>query len=78
MAEGSIPVPGGLGGARIPETTRPEAFEGTWLEKLHSWVVTVDHKKLGILYVLYALGFFVVAGVGKEEHGMLAGAHARK
>jgi cytochrome c oxidase subunit 1 len=63
MAEGSIPVPGGLGGARIPETARPEAFEGTWLEKLHSWVVTVDHKKLGILYVLYALSFLVVAGV---------------
>ena len=60
MAGGSIPVPGGLGGA---EVARPEAFDGTWLEKLHSWVVTVDHKKLGILYVLYALTFFVVGGI---------------
>jgi cytochrome c oxidase subunit I len=60
MAGGSIPVPGGLGGA---EVARPEAFDGTWLEKLHSWVVTVDHKKLGILYVLYALAFFVVGGI---------------
>ena len=59
MAEGSIPVPGGLGGARLPETARPEVFEGTWLETLHSWVVTVDHKKLGILYVLYALLFLL-------------------
>jgi cytochrome c oxidase subunit I len=60
MAEGSIPVPGGLGGA---EVARPEAFEGTWLERLHSWVVTVDHKKLGIMYVLYALLFLVVGGI---------------
>ncbi len=32
-------------------------------ERLHEWVVTVDHKKLGILYILYALFFFVVGGV---------------
>jgi len=32
-------------------------------ERLHDWVVTVDHKKLGILYILYALFFFVVAGI---------------
>ena len=63
MAEGSIPVPGGLGGARIPETARPEAVDGTWLETLHSWVITVDHKKLGILYMLYALIFLVVGGI---------------
>ena len=32
-------------------------------ERLHDWVVTVDHKKLGILYIVYALFFLVVAGV---------------
>jgi cytochrome c oxidase subunit I len=32
-------------------------------ERLHDWVVTVDHKRLGILYILYALFFFVVGGV---------------
>ena len=32
-------------------------------ERLHDWVVTVDHKKLGIMYILYALFFFVVGGV---------------
>ena len=32
------------------------------LEWLHSWVVTVDHKKLGILYVVYAIFFLLVAG----------------
>ncbi len=30
---------------------------------IHSWVVTVDHKKLGILYIGYALIFLVVAGI---------------
>src|SRR6202167_6038413 len=32
-------------------------------ERLHDWVVTVDHKKLGILYILYALFFLVVGGI---------------
>ena len=31
--------------------------------RLHEWVVTVDHKRLGVMYVLYALAFFVVAGI---------------
>ena len=38
------------------ETGRP------WVETLHEWVTTVDHKRLGILYILYALFFLVVAG----------------
>jgi cytochrome c oxidase subunit I len=32
-------------------------------ETLHEWVTTVDHKKLGILYLIYALLFLVVGGV---------------
>jgi cytochrome c oxidase subunit 1 len=35
----------------------------TWTEQLHSWVTTVDHKRIGIMYVLYALGFLVVGGI---------------
>jgi len=34
----------------------------TWTEVLHEWVTTVDHKRLGILYILYALLFLAVAG----------------
>jgi len=30
---------------------------------LHDWVTTVDHKKLGILYILYALVFLVIGGI---------------
>ena len=26
-----------------------------WLDELHGWVTTVDHKRLGIMYVLAAL-----------------------
>src|ERR1700756_5530449 len=31
--------------------------------RLHEWVTTVDHKRLGILYILYALFFLVIAGI---------------
>jgi cytochrome c oxidase subunit I len=30
---------------------------------LHGWVTTVDHKRLGILYILYALVFLVIGGI---------------
>jgi len=33
------------------------------LDHLHEWVVTVDHKKLGLMYIMYALLFLVVGGV---------------
>src|SRR5271155_2266451 len=32
-------------------------------ERLHDWVVTVDHKKLGILYILYGLVMLVIGGI---------------
>ena len=33
------------------------------LTRLHEWVVTVDHKRLGIMYVVAGLAFFVIAGL---------------
>src|ERR1700735_4351330 len=30
---------------------------------LHEWVTTVDHKKLGILYIVYSLFFLVIGGI---------------
>jgi cytochrome c oxidase subunit 1 len=33
------------------------------LAKLHTWVVTVDHKRLGIMYVGVGLVFLLIAGV---------------
>src|SRR5262245_17328363 len=41
--------------------TRPAA--PPWTAVLHDWVTTVDHKKIGILYVLLAVVFLVVGGV---------------
>src|SRR6516165_4941839 len=31
--------------------------------RLHGWITTVDHKRLGIMYILYALVFLVFGGV---------------
>src|SRR6185503_12643803 len=42
---------------RAEETPRP------LVDRLHQWVTTVDHKRLGILYVLYALCFLVIGGI---------------
>src|SRR3989440_4136721 len=33
------------------------------VDKLHEWVATVDHKRLGVLYIIYALVFLVIGGI---------------
>src|SRR5580692_6943286 len=48
-----------------PDVIEPVVSDGskrTLLEKLHKWVVTVDHKRLGILYILYSTFFLLVGG----------------
>src|SRR6201996_4290401 len=32
------------------------------LSVVHEWITTVDHKKIGIMYIVYALIFLVIAG----------------
>lgn len=34
-----------------------------WTAALHDWVTTVDHKKIGIMYVLMAIVFLVIGGI---------------
>ena len=34
-----------------------------WVDQLHQWLTTVDHKRLGILYIVSALLFLAVGGV---------------
>jgi cytochrome c oxidase subunit 1 len=51
MSTDSIALPGGY------EASRP------FVDQLHEWVTTVDHKRLGILYILFALFFLVVGGI---------------
>src|SRR4051795_8330374 len=34
-----------------------------WVDELHQWLTTVDHKRLGILYILSTLLFLAIGGV---------------
>jgi cytochrome c oxidase subunit 1 len=40
-----------------------ELASASWTAVLHEWVTTVDHKKIGILYILMSLVFLVIAGI---------------
>ncbi len=51
MAADSIALPG------ISAGSRP------FVDALHEWVTTVDHKRLGIMYIVYALFFLVIGGI---------------
>src|SRR5262249_51562542 len=42
---------------------QPVLASPSWTAVLHDWVTTVDHKKIGILYILMALVFLVIAGI---------------
>jgi cytochrome c oxidase subunit I len=43
---------------------RTETLAPTWKEgRVLSWVTTVDHKRIGVLYLVTAFGFFLAAGV---------------
>src|ERR1041384_6274346 len=44
------------------ELVQPSPAMG-WPGVLHDWVTTVDHKKIGIMYVLMAVVFLVIGGV---------------
>ena len=55
MVSQSLPQVGALGGER--------ARQKPWTERAHQWVVTVDHKKLGLMYIFYALIFLGIGGV---------------
>src|SRR5215470_20067114 len=42
----------------------PSVIDRTnWTARLHEWVVTVDHKKIGVMYILMAVVFLVIAGL---------------
>ena len=49
-----------------PSTT---AESRPFIDQLHEWATTVDHKRLGILYMVYALVFLVIGGI--EASGSL-------
>ena len=55
MATDSITWPGTQ--ETVETTPRP------LVDRLHEWVTTVDHKQLGLMYILYALVFLLIGGV---------------
>ncbi len=48
---------------KLPLTADIDESEPSALDRVHEWVVTVDHKRLGIMYITLALGFLVVGGI---------------
>jgi cytochrome c oxidase subunit 1 len=46
----------------VLDLTVQKAPRHHWLEVLHGWVTTVDHKRIGLMYIGYALIFLVIAG----------------
>src|ERR1700751_1120955 len=42
---------------------RTELASRPIVSRLHDWVTTVDHKRLGILYMMYAMVFLLVGGL---------------
>jgi cytochrome c oxidase subunit 1 len=57
MADSPLPISGHL------DLASPRYSQAAILQWLNSWVTTVDHKRLGILYTLYAIFFLLVGGV---------------
>ena len=43
-------------------TVEQETPRRPWTEVLHDWVTTVDHKKIGLMYILMAVVFLVLGG----------------
>jgi cytochrome c oxidase subunit 1 len=53
----SIPLSGVL------DLTPREKHPRLWLEVMHEWIVTTDHKKIGLMYIASALLFLLIGGV---------------
>jgi cytochrome c oxidase subunit 1 len=47
--------------AVLPEDDHPHGK--LWLDTVASWITTVDHKRIGLLYIGYALVFLVIGGI---------------
>ncbi|MEO6966127.1 MAG: cytochrome c oxidase subunit I [Acidobacteriaceae bacterium] len=53
----SIPLSGAID--RTPEEKHPRLF----LETMHEWIVTTDHKKIGLMYIVASLIFMAIGGI---------------
>jgi cytochrome c oxidase subunit 1 len=48
---------------RFPIAAPAEESTPSVFDRLHQWVITVDHKRLGIMYIVFALGFLMIGGI---------------
>ena len=55
MASDSLPISASIGSRELSRSA--------WYETLNEWVITVDHKKLGLMYIGSALLFLVIGGI---------------
>jgi len=55
MASDTLPIHDAIG---LPQETAR-----SWPETLHEWVITVDHKKLGLMYIGMGLLFLLIGGI---------------
>jgi cytochrome c oxidase subunit I len=53
----SIPLSGVL------DLTPEEKHPRLWLEVMHEWIVTTDHKKIGLMYIAASLMFMAIGGI---------------
>ncbi len=48
--------------ATVVQHPEPTHASG-WTEVLHDWTTTVDHKKIGIMYVIMSVVFLIIGGI---------------
>ncbi|MGC1783215.1 MAG: cytochrome c oxidase subunit I [Acidobacteriaceae bacterium] len=53
----SIPLSGAI------DLTPKEEHSRLYLEEMHEWIVTTDHKKIGLMYIAASLLFLLIGGV---------------
>jgi len=49
----------------------------SFVDRLHEWIATADHKRLGILYIVYALLFLVIGGSKQQSSESSSSVHIR-
>jgi cytochrome c oxidase subunit I len=51
------PIPKPLALPTVRDAVQP------FFDRVHGWITTVDHKRLGVMYIAYALVFLVIGGI---------------
>ena len=42
------------------QEAKTETMPMPWTAVIHDWITTVDHKKIGIMYILLAVVFLII------------------